>query len=194
VCQRLPQAHSCAHDRARRSCALEPGHPGRSAPGLRVGGGRCPDIQSVARVRPMPSEQEAREPARDSSLWQLARIIIRPDTARVICVPLRNVPRLYDSTMVTQITLNTEPHGFESCQGDSYDKSVNLKRLNRSPSGRAIPNEVPSRREQNCKHERIRVAQANRRRPALDWAPEHSCHIPSPSRVGIYWIGHYLSL
>ena len=32
-------------------------------------------------------------------------------------------PRLYDSLMVTQITLNTEPHGFDSCQG-LYGKSV----------------------------------------------------------------------
>ena len=32
-------------------------------------------------------------------------------------------PRLYDSLMVTQITLNTEPHGFDSCQGHSYGKS-----------------------------------------------------------------------
>jgi hypothetical protein len=26
-------------------------------------------------------------------------------------------PRLYDRSMVTQITLNTEPHGFDSCRG-----------------------------------------------------------------------------
>jgi hypothetical protein len=31
-------------------------------------------------------------------------------------------PRLYDSLMVTQITLNTEPHGFDSRQGHSYEK------------------------------------------------------------------------
>ena len=31
-------------------------------------------------------------------------------------------PRLYDCAMVTQITLNTEPHGFDSCQGHSYGK------------------------------------------------------------------------
>jgi hypothetical protein len=31
-------------------------------------------------------------------------------------------PRLYDSAMVT-ITLNTEPHGFDSCQGHSQGKS-----------------------------------------------------------------------
>jgi hypothetical protein len=31
-------------------------------------------------------------------------------------------PRLYDCLMVTQITLNTEPHGFDSCQGHSYGK------------------------------------------------------------------------
>jgi hypothetical protein len=32
-------------------------------------------------------------------------------------------PRLYDCLMVTQITLNTEPHGFDSCQGHSLRKS-----------------------------------------------------------------------
>ncbi len=32
-------------------------------------------------------------------------------------------PRLYDSAMATQITLsNTEPHGFDSFQGHSYEK------------------------------------------------------------------------
>jgi hypothetical protein len=31
-------------------------------------------------------------------------------------------PRVYDSAMVT-ITLNTELHGFDSCQGHSYGKS-----------------------------------------------------------------------
>ena len=39
-----------------------------------VGEGRCPDISGVACVRTMPSEQD--EHARDSSLWQRARIII----------------------------------------------------------------------------------------------------------------------
>jgi hypothetical protein len=29
---------------------------------------------------------------------------------------------VYDCLMVTQITLNTEPHGFDSCQGHSYEK------------------------------------------------------------------------
>ena len=43
-----------------------------------------------------------------------------------------------------------------------------------------MTNEVPSRREQNCKHERIRDAPANR--PALDWAPERSCHSEPESR------------
>jgi hypothetical protein len=33
-------------------------------------------------------------------------------------------PRLYDCLMVTQITLNTEPHGLDSCQGHSYEKFV----------------------------------------------------------------------
>jgi hypothetical protein len=33
-------------------------------------------------------------------------------------------PRLYDSLMVTQITLNTEPHGFDSCQEHSYENFV----------------------------------------------------------------------
>ena len=32
-------------------------------------------------------------------------------------------PRLYDSAMVTQIILNTEPHGFDSCRGRSTAKS-----------------------------------------------------------------------
>jgi hypothetical protein len=32
-------------------------------------------------------------------------------------------PRLYDCLMVTQITLKTELHGFDSCQGHSYGKS-----------------------------------------------------------------------
>ena len=32
-------------------------------------------------------------------------------------------PRLYDCSMVTLITLNTEPHaGFDSCQGHSTEK------------------------------------------------------------------------
>ncbi len=44
-----------------------------------VGGGRCPEIQGVARVRTMPSEQE--ESARDSSLWQRAHMILCSDTA-----------------------------------------------------------------------------------------------------------------
>jgi hypothetical protein len=33
-------------------------------------------------------------------------------------------PRLYDYLMVTQITLNTEPHGLDSSQGHSYGKKV----------------------------------------------------------------------
>ena len=34
-------------------------------------------------------------------------------------------PRLYDSLMVTQITLNTEPHGFDSSQGrDTLTKKL----------------------------------------------------------------------
>ena len=50
---------------------------------------------------------------------------LRP--ARVISGCTRNhqaivQPRLYDCLMVTQITLNTEPHGFDSCQGHSYEK------------------------------------------------------------------------
>ena len=32
-------------------------------------------------------------------------------------------PRLYDCLMVTQIILNTEPHGFDSCRGRSTAKS-----------------------------------------------------------------------
>ena len=32
-------------------------------------------------------------------------------------------PRLYDCSMVTQITLNTEPHGLDSCQGHSTEKA-----------------------------------------------------------------------
>ncbi len=32
-------------------------------------------------------------------------------------------PRLYDCLMVTQITLNTEPHGFDPYQGHSYGKN-----------------------------------------------------------------------
>ena len=31
-------------------------------------------------------------------------------------------PRLYDSAMATQIILNTEPHGFDPCQGHFYGK------------------------------------------------------------------------
>jgi hypothetical protein len=31
-------------------------------------------------------------------------------------------PRLYDCLMVTQITLKTEPHGFDSCQGHFTEK------------------------------------------------------------------------
>ncbi len=43
-------------------------------------------------------------------------------------------PRLYDCLMVTQITLNTEPHGFDSsgCQGHSYGKADSLYRARRS--------------------------------------------------------------
>jgi hypothetical protein len=33
-------------------------------------------------------------------------------------------PRLYDCLMVTQIILNTEPHGFDSCQGHSDENFV----------------------------------------------------------------------
>jgi hypothetical protein len=32
-------------------------------------------------------------------------------------------PRLFDCLMVTQITLNTEPQGFDPCQGHSYGKA-----------------------------------------------------------------------
>ena len=35
-------------------------------------------------------------------------------------------PRLYDSAMVTQIILNTEPHGFDSCQGRSTEKVADV--------------------------------------------------------------------
>ena len=43
-------------------------------------------------------------------------------------------PRLYDSLMVTQITLNTEPHGFDPCQGHSYGKAdMGYPGLIRSP-------------------------------------------------------------
>jgi hypothetical protein len=42
--------------------------------------------------------------------------------------------RLYDSLMVTQITLNTEPHGFDPCQGHSYGKAdMGYPGLIRSP-------------------------------------------------------------
>ena len=43
-------------------------------------------------------------------------------------------PRLYDCLMVTQITLNTEPHGFDPCQGHSYGKAdMGYPGLIRSP-------------------------------------------------------------
>jgi hypothetical protein len=55
----------------RRACVPMIGRAGHTRLGTRrlsVGGGRCPEMQGVARVRTMPSEQE--ESARDSSLWQ----------------------------------------------------------------------------------------------------------------------------
>ncbi len=43
-------------------------------------------------------------------------------------------PRLYDCLMVTQITLNTEPHGFDPCQRRSYEKAdMGYPGLIRSP-------------------------------------------------------------
>ena len=42
-------------------------------------------------------------------------------------------PRWYDCLMVTPITLNTEPHGLDSCQGHSTEKLLNTRRLIRSP-------------------------------------------------------------
>ena len=53
------------------------GRTGQTRLGTRLyrsGRGRCPEIWGVARARTMPSEQE--ESARDSSLWQRARIIM----------------------------------------------------------------------------------------------------------------------
>ncbi len=44
------------------------GHTRLGARQLSVGGGRCPEMYGVTRVRTMPSDQE--ESARDSSLWQ----------------------------------------------------------------------------------------------------------------------------
>jgi hypothetical protein len=70
-CQRLP----------RRAHVPRTGRAGHTRLGTRlsVGGGRCPEIQGVARVRTMPSEQE--ECMRDSSLWQRAHMILCSDTA-----------------------------------------------------------------------------------------------------------------
>ena len=70
-CQRLP----------RRAHVPRTGSAGHTRLGTRlsVGGGRCPEIQGVARVRTMPSEQE--ECMRDSSLWQRAHMILCSDTA-----------------------------------------------------------------------------------------------------------------
>ncbi len=48
-------------------------------------------------------------------------------------------PPLYDSLMVTQITLNTEPHGFDSCQGHCTKKLL-------SRVSRVVPFEPTRRR------------------------------------------------
>jgi hypothetical protein len=45
-------------------------------------------------------------------------------------------PRLYDCLMVTQITLNTEPHGFDSCQGHSVDLQVKVRSTGKKQSVR----------------------------------------------------------
>ena len=48
-------------------------------------------------------------------------------------------PRLYDSLMVTQVTLNTETHGFDSCQGHFTEKLL-------SRVSRVVPVEPTRRR------------------------------------------------
>ena len=71
-----PACASRAQRLARRAHVPMTGRAGHTRLGTRrpsVGGGRCPEIQGVVRVRTMPSEQE--ESARDFLLWQRARTI-----------------------------------------------------------------------------------------------------------------------
>jgi hypothetical protein len=76
-----PACGSRAQRLPRRAHVPRTGRAGHTRLGTRlsVGGGRCPEIQGVARVRTMPSEQE--ECMRDSSLWQRAHMILCSDTA-----------------------------------------------------------------------------------------------------------------
>ncbi len=99
----------------------------------------------------------------------------------VICVTIKQdfvQPRLYDCLMVTQITLNTEPHGFDSCQGrsSSYEKFatnrgtfvvpgrsgvalVTLDETNGSPLSRVVAfahGSVLSSVQRDCNRSRLR--------------------------------------
>ena len=76
-----PACGSRAQRLPRRAHVPRTGRAGHTRLGTRlsVGGGRCPEIQGVARVRTMPSEQE--ECMRDSSLWQRAHMVLCSDTA-----------------------------------------------------------------------------------------------------------------
>ena len=76
-----PACGSRAQRLPRRAHVPRTGRAGHTRLGTRlsVGGGRCPEIQGVARVRTMPSEQETS--VRNSSLWQRAHMILCSDTA-----------------------------------------------------------------------------------------------------------------
>ncbi len=109
--------------------------------GTRLPSGRC---RLRGRRRLWHRKRGARLIRRRSSRRARARVL--PEAIRTLLQQnkpeksdLRNhqaivQPRLYDCLMVTQITLNTEPHGFDPCQGHSYEKAdMGYPGLIRSP-------------------------------------------------------------
>ncbi len=90
-----------------------------------------------------PNPKHEAPPWRDSTVTshrplEPIRVMISrgSEVSRVICATIKqsyNRGCAIAHLMVTQITLNTEPHGFDSCQGHSTEKLLNTRRLIRSP-------------------------------------------------------------